>query len=501
MDWKALQNGSDIRGVAVEGVAGEPVNLSPDVARKLGSAFGTWLAGKTGKSTRELRLAIGVDSRISGPSLKAAASAGLTSLGCSVADFGLASTPAMFMSTIVEGYAYDGSIMLTASHLPFNRNGMKFFTPAGGLEKGDITEILGLAERGKFEAAVQTGTVSTVDFMSVYAGLFVRKIREEVAPDADQPLRGLHVIVDAGNGAGGFYVDKVLKPLGAETGGSQYLEPDGRFPNHVPNPEAQEAMDAICLAVKENQADFGIIFDTDVDRAAAVDGRGEQINRNRLIALSAAVVLEERPGSTIVTDSITSDGLTDFIENTLGGRHHRFKRGYKNVINEAIRLNREGNESWLAIETSGHAAMKENYFLDDGAYLVTKILIKLAKLRKEGKSLQDLIGKLPEPAESREFRIAIRETDFKSYGKRIIEELEEFSKSQPGWRIVPKNYEGVRVSCTGGWFLLRLSLHDPVIPLNIESDIQGGVAAIAAQLSEFLRRYEGLDISRSGLLA
>ena len=501
MNWKALQNGSDVRGVAMDGVPGEEINLSPDVAETLGQVFVTWLSGKREKRAASLRIAVGMDSRISGPALKEALIRGMASLGAEVADCGLASTPAMFMTTVTEGYSYDGAIMLTASHLPFNRNGMKFFTPQGGLEKSDISELLSMAENGLSAVGTEPGAVSDLDFMSVYSRLFVEKIRKEVnsRTNPDRPLMGFKIVVDAGNGAGGFYVDRVLKPLGADTTGSQFLEPDGRFPNHVPNPEDQTAMDAICRAVRQCRADFGIIFDTDVDRAAAVDERGEQINRNRLIALASAVVLAEHPGSTIVTDSITSDGLTDFIEGVLGGRHHRFKRGYKNVINESLRLNQQGEESWLAIETSGHAAMKENFFLDDGAYLVTKILIKLARLREEGKSLRDLVASLPEPAESEEFRIRITEGDFKGYGNRIIKELEDFVSTQTGWSIVPNNHEGIRVSCGDGWFLLRLSLHDPVIPLNVESNMQGGVKAIAAKLREFLSRYPGLDLARARL--
>jgi phosphomannomutase len=176
---------------------------------------------------------------------------------------------------------------------------------------------------------------------------------------------GLKIIVDAGNGSGGFFAGKVLAPLGADFSGSQFLEPDGNFPNHVPNPEDSTAMTFICNAVKREKADLGIIFDTDVDRFAIVDASGQPINRNELIALISAVILEEHPGSVIVTDSITSAGLKWFIEEESGGIHHRFKRGYKNVINESIRLNKEGKESWLAIETSGHAALKENHFPDD----------------------------------------------------------------------------------------------------------------------------------------
>ncbi len=255
---------------------------------------------------------------------------------------------------------------------------------------------------------------------------------------------------------------------------------------------------ALRISFTRNQADFGITFDTDVDRVAAVDSQGKEINRNRAIALISAIVLQEHPGSTIVTDSITSDGLSQFIKD-LGGKHHRFKRGYKNVINESIRLNNSGEESWLAIETSGHGAMKENYFLDDGAYLATKLLVELAKSKLQGKLLTDLIGELKEPVESEEFRLKINEDDFKSYGNNVIEKLKEFATTQADWEIVPNNYEGVRGSCQSsqedGWFLLRLSLHDPVIPLNIESNVAQGVNQIATRLLGFFKNFESLDLS------
>jgi phosphomannomutase len=500
-NWNKLQNGSDIRGIALEGVKDERVNLTPEIAKVLGQAFSTWLSHKLDKPTIELVIAVGRDSRLSGPAIMQATLEGITFMGSQAVDFGMASTPAMFMSTITAGFECDGAIMLTASHLPFNRNGLKFFTAQGGLEKQDISDILTLAATTNFQIATVIGNINSQDFMSVYADLFVNQIRQSVnhPTNFDRPLTGLKIIVDAGNGAGGFYVDRVLKPLGADTTGSQFLEPDGNFPNHVPNPEDPTAMAAICKAVIEHQADFGIIFDTDVDRSAAVDSTGKELNRNRLIGLIGAIVLQEHPGSSIVTDSITSDGLTQFIQQNLGGIHHRFKRGYKNVINESIKLNKEGKESWLAIETSGHAAMKENHFLDDGAYLVSKLSIELAKATLAGKSLTDLIANLQEPIESRELRIKISTEDFQAYGNLIIDRLRSFAASQSDWKIVPNNYEGVRVSCESesedGWFLLRLSLHDPVIPVNIESNISGGVDLINRRLLAFLQTQESLDLS------
>ena len=181
----------------------------------------------------------------------------------------------------------------------------------------------------------------------------------------------------------------------------------------------------------------------------------------------------------------------------MGGKHHRFNRGYKNVINEAILLYGEVIYCPLAIETSGHAALKENYFLDDGAYLVTKLLIKMAQLKEEGKKLDNLLDGLAEPAESKEIRMNLLLDDFKPYGQQIIDELAAFAAKEPGWIPAEDNYEGIRVAFNktdgDGWFLLRLSLHDPLMPLNIESDSAGGVKIIARKLYEVIKKYDKLD--------
>ena len=494
MDYKKLQNGSDIRGVALEGIEGQHINLTEEACRDIGRGFALWLKNRLKKD--ELRVAVGRDSRLSGETLASWLCDAMSKQGIAVTDIGMASTPAMFMSTVTGEKPYDASVMITASHLPFNRNGFKFFTKDGGLEKQDIAAILAYAEgddtTGMAEVKVEKGV-----FMDEYAAILVNKVR--AATGEEKPLAGFKVVVDAGNGAGGFYVEKVLQPLGADTTGSRYLDPDGSFPNHIPNPEDEKAMAAIMEAVAEAKADFGIIFDTDVDRAGAVLSDGSELNRNRMIAMLAAILLRENPGTTIVTDSITSTGLAAFIEK-LGGIHHRFKRGYRNVINEAIRLNANGQDCQLAMETSGHGAFKENYFLDDGAYIVTKLLIELARGKKEGYKLESLIADLAEPAESKEFRMNILLDDFKPYGLQVLEQLEAYASKQPGWTVAPNNYEGVRVNLDkehgNGWFLLRMSLHDPLMPLNIESDTEGGVLVIAKELAKFLLGCEKLGTEK-----
>ncbi len=489
-DFLKLKNGTDVRGTAIAGVENDPVTLTDEAVCAIAKAFYVWTAKKTGKNPA---IAVGHDSRLSADHISALVAESVNACGGDVILTGLSSTPSMFM-LLQEDFGADASVMITASHLPFQKNGLKFFVKDGGLESADVSEILEIAAEGNFPAG--QGKTQKKSYLEKYAADLVEKVR--AACGEAQPLKGKRIAVDAGNGAGGFYESLVLKPLGADTTGSQFLEPDGSFPNHIPNPENEEAMKSVCAAVKAAKADFGIIFDTDVDRAGAVSSDGEEINRNRLIALISAILLEERSGGVIVTDSVTSDGLTAFIRER-GGIHHRFKRGYKNVINESKRLNAEGIYSPLAIETSGHAALKENYFLDDGAYLVTRLLIALAKRAKEGKDLTEMISSLPEPKEAAEIRLSFAAgCDFKTLGGGVIEDLKQTAQENPALSPAPDNYEGIRVNFDrehgDGWALVRMSLHEPIMPINVESNSVGGNAVIIKQLYAFLQGYAFLNL-------
>lgn len=490
-----LQNGSDIRGIAVEGVEGEQVNLTGDIANRIGQGFVAWLSKKTGKDASELRIGVGHDSRITADVMKEGVMAGMQAKGTAVYDCGLVSTPSMFMTIVFPETKFDGSIMITASHLPFNRNGLKFFDKDGGLEGTDIKEILTIAQ--DCEVVQCDKKAETFDSLSLYTKSMCEKIKSGVnAEDYEKPLAGLHVVVDAGNGAGGFFAERVLAELGADISGSQFLNPDGMFPNHIPNPENAKAMEAIKSAVLDNQADLGIIFDTDVDRMSAVLSDGSEVNRDAIIAMMAAIIAKDYPGGTIVTDSVTSDRLTRFLE-SIGMKQHRFKRGYKNVINESKRLNEEGIVSPLAIETSGHGALSENYFLDDGAYMAVKLLIAAALAKKEGKQLQSFIEDLEPEFESREHRMKLLCEDFKSYGQEVLKTFEQRAKEQ-GIYVVPNNYEGIRISFDSdeikGWALLRLSLHDPLMPLNLEGLREGDCDKMEEIIRGLLTGLDQLEV-------
>jgi phosphomannomutase len=260
-------------------------------------------------------------------------------------------------------------------------------------------------------------------------------------------------------------------------------------------------VEAVTRAVKDNRADLGVMFNADGSRAAIVDDGGRLISQNRLIALTAAMLLDAQPGSTFVTDSVTSSGLSAFIAEW-GGIHYRFKRGYRNVIDEAVRLNAEGIDCPLAIETSGHAAFRDNAFLDDGIYLATRVICEALNRKREGQNVFNLIDDLKEPVESVELRLPLLDPEDPAAGQDVVETLLSYTLDDPGWQVAPDNREGVRITFNldGGvnnaWFQLRMSVHDPVMVLNAESDVPGGVRRILGALYSLIEDSESLDLEK-----
>ncbi len=489
-DFLNLKSGTDVRGTAIQ-AAGDPVTLTDEAVFAIARAFLLRVRERTGAAVPTI--AVGRDPRLSSPRIEAQVAEAILNGGGNVILTGLSTTPSMFM-LLHDGFGADASVMITASHLPYRMNGLKFFFPEGGFGSEETEALLRLAAELPDAAPAARGKLTRRSYLGRYASRLVETVRS--ATREERPLQGKHIIVDAGNGAGGFFAELVLKPLGADMGGSQFLEPDGNFPNHIPNPENETAMRSLCDAVVRQGADLGIIFDTDVDRAGAVSADGKEINRNRLIALVSAILLQEHKGAYIVTDSVTSDGLTAFLT-AHGGIHRRFKRGYANVIAEAKRLNAEGKYAPLAMETSGHAAFAENYFLDDGAYLITRILIALARERAAGRDLLDLIRELPEPAQACEVRLPfVHGFDAKTLGMGIIDDFKRYAEAHSYMALAPENFEGVRVNFNrengDGWLLVRMSLHEPILPVNAESNSAGGCLRMLRELCAFLRAYPAL---------
>ena len=192
MDWMKLKSGSDVRGVAV----GENAPLTEHVAMCLGMAFARYVAKHVGKPVTQVTIAIGRDSRISGPALLHAAAEGVSKAGASVLDFGMCTTPAMYMCIITPGFQPDGSIMITASHHPYDKNGLKFFLAEGGVEGDVVEELLKTASTLEPEDTPLAGTIVQKPFLPTYKEQLADRIRRGLGTDVPKPLLGLHVVVD-----------------------------------------------------------------------------------------------------------------------------------------------------------------------------------------------------------------------------------------------------------------------------------------------------------------
>jgi len=460
-------------------------------------------------------ICVGRDPRIHGARLADALCLGIESVeGVKAVYTGLASTPSMF--EFCRAGKCDGSVMVTASHLPEDKNGFKFCTKAGGLNARDINMLAETAasnSREWYDVGIMPPTsgsgafcsTSHVDFMPHYASTLRSAIIKEVS-DGDtsssatsQPLSGLRIVLNAGNGSGYFF-NEILKDLGADVSASMNLTPDGTFPKDsgVPNPEYKAMIETTTRVCEETNADIGIMLDTDADRCGFIIPRNnddlsssatyETLNRNRLIALLSVIFQTSSPGCSVVTDSVTSEGLAKFLEEDLGLNHVRYLKGYSNVIEKAKEITDSGRATVeMAIETSGHCAMRENDYLDDGTYTAVKVvglLARVAKAKGEGRDghlgLLDLISNLEEMEEVEELRLNVADGSLSTTNRMfdsIANDIARATSSQKGWELDQENLEGIRVrnGSDGSFFMLRKSLHDPVISLQVEGSSANNV--------------------------
>lgn len=497
--WQNLKNGSDIRGVATSGENDAEINLTNEVIEKIMLAFGSWISEKTELEPGAITVAIGHDSRNSAKRIKNVCINTLRSMGINVYDCSLASTPSMY--TTISALKCSAAIEITASHQPADRNGLKFFTAEGGVSSEDIEDILEKAQSitETVPSAIQ-GNVRKINIMEYYSEKIRKLITDNVKCEENKkPLEGVKIVVDAGNGVGGFFVSDILKPLGADTDESQFLEPNGDFPNHIPNPEDADALESITKLTKESNADLGIIFDTDVDRVAVVAKGGQIIAGEKMIALASLIALKNNPDAIIVTDSVTSDHLSDFIRKHQGTQF-RYRRGYNNVISMAKKINAKGGNCPLAIETSGHAAFKENRFIDDGAYLAAKIIVEMALAKSQGQSIGDLIKGLTCAKEKRTVRLKINSDNPSEYADKILSHIRNYANSNRNMELDNENIEGVRIKFTEkhlkAWLNARKSLHDPEIVIHAESEVGSGLKGIFKAMKSCLGRFDMIDKSQ-----
>ena len=482
--WLKLRSGSDIRGYEDR--------LSDEICERIGYAFACMLAERLKTTPDKLVIAVGRDARDSGRRIKAAVIRGITAADSDVLDCGQCTIPALFMLVArhmpapadagpdAKTQHADGAIMVTASDAPASQNGLKFLTAAGGLQEADVALILRMASA----CEVPERLVSKLNPMVAYREFLLETAARLLEDDALKPLLGLYVVVDASSTGGAFFAN-LLEDLGAD------IE---RLPN-------EEGETDLSKAVPDYGADMGVSFDVDCSRVYIYDQTGRDVSGNRLIALIAAILLEKQPGLTFVTDSVTSTGLSAFIAEW-GGIHYRFKRGYRSVINEAVRLNGEGIDCPLAIETTGHAAFRENDYLDDGIYMALRVICEALDRKREGQTVFSLIDDLAEPVESQTLRMRILdEEDPAASCQEVVEVILSHTLDDPEWRMAPDSREGVRITFNldGGvnnaWFQLRMSVHDPIMVLNAESDVPGGVKRVLGELYALIKDTRLLDLA------
>lgn len=457
--------------------------LTPLAAYCIGAALGEMIQQDDDET--ETVVLVGQDPRLHGMRLADALARGLESnahVKCRYT--GLATTPGCAALCHLKP-EIAVSIMVTASHLPADRNGFKISTREGFLTKPQLAE-LGLRAQQVCNRIYNDGQIPPtsgeqavmcsewVDYMPIYAESLQKAILREVGRagnNEEQPLKGLKIGLNTGNGAGGFFAS-VLQDLGADVVGL-HLAPDGSFPNAVPNPEYSPMIEETMRLCNEHEVDLGIMLDTDADRCGfVVPGKiqYEALNRNRLIALLGVLFAEQTPGAAFVTDSVTSEGLARFLTDKLGLEHIRYVKGYINVINKAKELVEAGTDVQVAIETSGHCAMRENHFLDDGTYTAVKVVSLLAKIKQKGLGLLDLIADLEELDEVAELRLELKDESLETMHSTFDFCALEIERACEGkWTLDTANLEGIRVKVGQGFFMVRKSLHDPIISLQIEA--------------------------------
>jgi phosphomannomutase/phosphoglucomutase len=442
------------RAYDVRGLVGPDINA--DVFRQIGRAYATLIRRNGGR-----RIAVGQDNRVSSDELKRGFIAGVRAAGVSVVDIGLSTTPILYFAT--AHWKLDGGANITGSHNPIEYNGVKMVHPgAAPLSEDEIQMLRAIAERGDYESGAGELTERSPrdDYFDTIAGMI-------------SPSRRLRVVVDAGNGVAGLYAPALLRRLGCEVI-ELFCESDGRFPNHLPDPEDEQNVEDLKAKVVETGADLGIAYDGDADRVGVIDDRGQRHEADLILILLARDLLARHPGAKIVFDVKSSQALVDDIRQH-GGVPIMWKTGHSH-----LKRKMRDDHILLGGEVSGHMFFAENYYgVDDGILASCKII--------------DLAAASPIPI-SRHFATIphLRATpelkapcpDGEKF--RVVEEVTRDLKQ----RYETIDIDGARVIFPGrGWGLVRASNTNPYLTLRFEAHTDAQISEMKHAIYDALRRY------------
>jgi phosphomannomutase len=440
-----------LREYDIRGIVGK--TLSEADARAVGLGFGTLVRRNGGT-----RVCVGYDGRISSPSLEAALVDGLKSTGLHVMRIGLGPTPMLYFS--VYHHDADGGVMLTGSHNPPDYNGFKMMIGKKPFFGEQILELGRLAAAGDFETG--TGDAEEAPVFDAY----IDRLLE------DYHGGPLNAAWDTGNGAAGPVIEALTKRLG----GRQVVintEVDGTFPNHHPDPTDPETLHQLRAATLDNKLDLGLGFDGDGDRVGAIDGAGNIVWGDQLLALLARDVLKDVPGATIVADVKSSKVLFDDVAKH-GGKPLMWRTGHS-----LIKQKMAETGAPLAGEMSGHIFFAHRWYgFDDAIYAALRLLEAIGNA---GQSLQQLREGLPQMMNTPELRFPCREDRKFAVPGEIRERLVASGADV-------NDIDGVRVTDEDGWWLLRASNTQDVLVARCESETSEGLERLKAALVSQLKQ-------------
>jgi phosphomannomutase len=437
---------TNLREYDIRGIIGE--TLGEADAYAIGRSFATMLGRAGGK-----KIAIGYDGRLSSPMLEAALIKGITTSGLDVVSVGLGPTPMLYYAEAVMEDV-DGGIQITGSHNPANYNGFKMVFQGRPFFGSDIQELGRIAAAGDWLSG--EGAASAADIIDQY----VARIAQAA------PSQAFRIGWDAGNGAAGPAIERLVKMLPGEHH-LLFVDVDGQFPNHHPDPTDEANLADLKALVAAKKLDFGLAFDGDGDRIGAIDGEGRVIWGDQLLQIYAEYVLAEVPGATIIADVKASQALYDRVRD-LGGKPLMWKTGHSLIKSKMKEVG-----SPLAGEMSGHVFFKHDYYgFDDAIYAAVRLIRASAKL---GKSVTQLRSEMPEMINTPEMRFQVDETRKFAVIDEVLARL-----SAEGADV--NATDGARVNTADGWWLLRASNTQDVLVARAEASSEEGLQRLMAQI-------------------
>lgn len=436
----------DIRGVV-------GTDFDEDFAYDLGRAYVTFVTERTGK--KNLTFSLGYDARLSSPGIAKALEKGMLESGANVIRLGLITTPISYFSCFT--LEIDGGFMVTGSHNPPDYNGFKISVGKTTIYGADIQELRKIIEAKRYQTG--TGTARDHDIFPQY----LARYKEEF-----KGLEGVKVVLDCGNGAAGCIARRLYEGVGLKPT-ILFEEPDGRFPNHHPDPTVEENIDAMKAAVKKEGAAIGIGFDGDADRIGLVDENSRFVLGDEMMMVISRSILESNPGAKIIGDVKCSDRLYADIKKN-GGVGIMWKTGHS-----LVKAKIKEEKAPFGGELSGHVFFADrNYGYDDALYAGLRLIEILAKKKKP---FSALLEGIPSAYNTPEIRIDTTEEKKVS----IVEKL----RSTYGEGSADKKVnliDGIRISYNDGWALARASNTQPVLVLRFESETEAGLNRIRREV-------------------